>query len=88
MKRKVYRVKVRKSLTVRYLNIIFMPNMLFQFHREIREKFMVFPLETFVFGEKFLKIFEENENGRSERMNYGYREQKLTELGVNDKSFE
>ena len=35
-----------------------------------------------------LKIFEENENGRSERMNYGYREQKLTELGVNDKSFE
>ena len=34
------------------------------------------------------KFLEEIENGRIEKMNYGYREQKLSELGVNDKTFE
>ena len=38
-----------------------------------------------IFSRKFL---EEIENGRIEKMNYGSREQKLSELGVNDKTFE
>ena len=36
----------------------------------------------------FWNFSEEIENGGIEKMNYGYREQKLSELGVNDQSFE
>ena len=36
----------------------------------------------------FLNFSKEIENGGIEKMNYGYREQKLSELGVNDQSFE
>ena len=57
------------------------------------EFFLVFPAEKFHCFSKFeLAIFlnfsEEIENGEFEKMNYGYREQKLSELGVNDQSFE
>lgn len=41
-----------------------------------------------IFSRNFLRFLEEIENGRIEKMNYGYREQKLSELGVNDKTFE
>ena len=65
MTRKVYRIKVRTSLTVRYRNLIFMPSTLFKFQPKNVEKFGTAGLINFFlefqernFSELFVKIFK------------------------------
>ena len=58
-----------------------------EFFPRISEKFLGAFSENFQVV-NFWDFSEEIENGRIEKMNYGYREQKLSELGVNDKTFE